>query len=65
MTDKQVIGFYDCVFFDEVEIEKCNGLIIKTTNKKEFTSHRELKKKARNNDSSTTYNNNICVSLFK
>lgn len=50
MTDKQIIGFYDCVFFDEVEIEKCNGLIIKTTNKKEFISHRESKKKARNND---------------
>ena len=48
MTNKQIIGFYDCVFFDEVEIEKCNGLIRKTDNKKEFISHRELKKKASN-----------------
>ena len=47
MTDKEIIGFYDSVLFDKVEIEKCNGLIIKTDNKKEFISHREFKKRMR------------------
>lgn len=40
----EIIGFYDNAFFWEAEIESGNGLIIKNGDKKEFVSHKELKK---------------------
>ena len=42
---KEIVGFYDSVFFGKADIDKCNGLIIKNGDKKELVSHEELKKR--------------------
>lgn len=52
---REVVGFYDSVFFWETEM-KNNGIILKKDNKKEFISHKQIKNKGKN-DAKKTYKN--------
>lgn len=41
---REIVGFYDSVFFWETEM-KNNGIILKKGNKKEFVSHKQIKRR--------------------
>lgn len=40
----EIVGFYDSVLFWETEM-KNNGIILKKDNKKEFVSHKQIKRR--------------------